>query len=92
MIASRRCRPQALDRAAAFRPDIAFLDIGLPGMTGYDLARRLRELPALQKLQRVALAGYGRAEDKSRARAAGFDAHLVKPAELRALQEVLAQA
>ena len=92
MIASRRCRPQALDRAAAFRPDIAFLDIGLPGMTGYDLARRLRELPALQKLQWVALTGYGRAEDKSRARAAGFDAHLVKPAELRALQEVLAQA
>jgi CheY-like chemotaxis protein len=63
----------------------------VPGMDGYELARKLREHPELASTRLVALTGYGTTDDKVRARASGFDAHLVKPAELRALQEVLAE-
>jgi PAS domain S-box-containing protein len=80
---------EALDRVVAFRPDVALLDIGLPGMNGYELAARLRTLPELAPIRLVALTGYGQAEDIERARAAGFDYHLVKPADLRALQRAL---
>jgi len=69
---------QALDD---FAPDAAVLDIGLPGMDGYELARRIRRERAGIRL--VALTGYGQPNDVERSRAAGFDAHLVKPAELR---------
>ena len=79
----------ALDRAAHFRPDVALLDIGLPGMSGYELAQRLRELPDFARVHLVALTGYGQSEDKARAQASGFDSHLVKPAEFRALHEIL---
>jgi CheY-like chemotaxis protein len=60
-------------------------------MDGYELARRLRACPALAGTRLIALTGYGTADDKVRARASGFDAHLVKPADLRALREILAQ-
>ena len=80
----------ALERAATFRPDVALLDIGLPGMSGYELARRMRALPGLQHIRLVALTGYGQAEDKVHARSAGFDDHLVKPADVNALHQVLA--
>jgi signal transduction histidine kinase len=79
-----------LAQAIRFRPDAAFLDIGLPGMNGYELASRMREDPQLAGAYLVALTGYGQADDKVRARDSGFDAHLVKPANLRALQEILA--
>jgi len=79
----------ALERAVLFKPDVAVLDIGLPGMNGYELARRLRENPALEGIRLVALTGYGQAEDKERARAAGFDDHLIKPADSRALEQML---
>ncbi|MET0231178.1 MAG: ATP-binding protein [Rhodanobacteraceae bacterium] len=79
----------ALARAGAFVPDVALLDVGLPGMSGYELARRLRELPGYEHVHLVALTGYGQPDDKAKAREAGFDSHLVKPAEFRALQEIL---
>ncbi len=83
----------ALDAAADFGPDVVLLDIGLPGgLSGYDLAPRLRELPGLGGLLLVALTGYGQEEDKRRAAEAGFDAHLTKPADLPELQALLIRA
>jgi signal transduction histidine kinase/CheY-like chemotaxis protein len=80
--------PTALHLAKTFRPDIAVLDIGLPQMDGYELARRLRCLdPAPASL--IAVTGYGQPEDRARGLAAGFDAHLVKPVELAALKEAI---
>jgi len=70
--------PSALRVAAEFRPDLAFLDIGLPVMDGYELARRMRTL-AQGPLLLVAVTGYGQASDRARSAAAGFDEHLVKP-------------
>jgi CheY-like chemotaxis protein len=69
---------------------VVLLDIGMPGMDGYETARRLRELPGAGGLRLVALTGYSREEDRQRSRAAGFDDHLVKPAGVDALTRVLA--
>jgi len=78
----------ALELAATFRPATVLLDIGLPGMDGYEVGRRLRErMPAIRL---VAISGYGRDEDKQRTKAAGFDAHLIKPVDMGALEEVVA--
>jgi signal transduction histidine kinase len=79
----------ALEAAARFRPEVAILDIGLPGMDGYELARRLRSLPGLEHLRLAALTGYGSEEDRRRSRDAGFDDHLVKPVEMETLQAFL---
>jgi PAS domain S-box-containing protein len=73
-----------------FKPDVGLLDIGLPEMHGYELAKRLRASPKLQGLCLIALTGYGQAEDRARALAAGFDAHLVKPLDLSAFDRILA--
>lgn len=81
---------QALASIESFKPDVALLDIGLPELNGYDLARQLRSLPHSQALRLVALTGYGQAEDQQRARAAGFDGHLVKPVDLSALERAIA--
>jgi CheY-like chemotaxis protein len=81
--------PEALACIESFRPDLALLDIGLPGMSGYELAQRLRTL-APHGLRLVALTGYGQLEDREQARAAGFDDHLVKPADIQALERTLA--
>jgi CheY-like chemotaxis protein len=78
-----------LEVAAAYRPDVVLLDIGLPGMDGLEVCRRLRVRSGDQPLI-VALTGYGQEADRRRSREAGFDAHLVKPADLEALQELLA--
>jgi CheY-like chemotaxis protein len=74
----------------AFSPEVALLDIGLPGMDGYEVAHRLRARPDLDGLRLVALTGYGQMEDRDRTRAAGFDDHLVKPVDLGALERILA--
>jgi PAS domain S-box-containing protein len=79
----------ALAMAADFRPDVALLDVGLPRMDGYELAERLRALPGFARVYLVALTGYGQPGDRERALAAGFDSHLVKPAEFRMLQEII---
>jgi CheY-like chemotaxis protein len=80
----------ALQRATAFRPDVVLLDIGLPGMDGYEVAQKMRELPGLRDIRLVAVTGYGRSDDRIRAREAGFDEHLTKPVEYAVLQRILA--
>jgi signal transduction histidine kinase/ActR/RegA family two-component response regulator len=70
---------QGLEMALALRPDVAIVDIGLPLLTGYEVAERIRATPAGSRMFLVALTGYGQEEDRLRAKAAGFDAHLVKP-------------
>jgi signal transduction histidine kinase len=79
----------ALKLAAASPPDLAFLDIGMPGMDGYELARRVRKHEGLRDVYLVALTGWGQEEDRRRTREAGFDHHLVKPVEPEAIQRVL---
>jgi CheY-like chemotaxis protein len=76
--------------ACAERPDVALVDIGLPGIDGYEVARRLRQEAATHGIRLIALTGYGLAEDQRRVLEAGFDLHLVKPVELNALLEQLA--
>lgn len=80
----------ALERLGTFTPEVALLDIGLPEMDGYELARRLRAMPQLKGVRLVALTGYGQADDRGRAIAAGFDDHLVKPVDIPALERTLA--
>jgi CheY-like chemotaxis protein len=79
----------ALARAAAFQPDVVLLDIGLPGMSGYEVAQKMRELPGLRNVRLVAVTGYGRSDDRRRAREAGFDDHLTKPVEFAVLDRAL---
>jgi CheY-like chemotaxis protein len=79
-----------LEAAARLVPDVILLDIGLPRMNGYAVARRLRAIEALRGTRLVALSGFGRSEDRELSRAAGFDDHLVKPASLNALEKALA--
>jgi PAS domain S-box-containing protein len=80
----------ALDTAQTFCPEVVLSDIGLPGMTGYELAPRLRQLPGMADILLVALTGYAQEEDRRRAEAAGFDAYLVKPADLDTVRALLA--
>jgi len=88
----------ALDSAEAhriaveFRPDVALLDIGLPGTDGYEVGRRLRSEPTLQGIYLVAVTGYGQDEDRKRSEEAGFHAHLVKPVDPAMLRVVMAAA
>ncbi len=81
----------ALEHAAAFRPDLILLDIGLPGMDGYEVARCIRRCDILKHTPLAAVTGYGRPEDHRRSQEAGFDHHLVKPIEIRQLDELLAR-
>jgi CheY-like chemotaxis protein len=84
--------PSALVAASSFAPDVALVDIGLPGMNGYELAGRLRELYAVGSMRLVALTGYGHMRDLLRSREAGFDEHLVKPVDLEEIENVLRRA
>ena len=80
----------ALQRAQAMSPDAVFLDIGLPGMSGFQVARELRSRPQTRRAVLIAVTGYGQASDRQRALEAGFDHHLVKPVDLTAVQALLA--
>jgi CheY-like chemotaxis protein len=82
--------PTALTVAAEWRPDVMLLDIGLPGMNGYDVAERIAGQPWRGSMQLVAVTGWGQAEDRARSAKAGFDAHLVKPVELDVLLQAVA--
>ncbi|MGX4642225.1 hybrid sensor histidine kinase/response regulator [Massilia sp. SYSU DXS3249] len=82
----------ALARARREQPQVMLLDIGLPDTDGYALARQLRALPELHGITLVALTGYGQNEDRRRAEEAGFDHHLVKPADLEQVSQILATA
>jgi signal transduction histidine kinase/CheY-like chemotaxis protein len=81
--------PSAIATAEAWSPQIVFLDIGLPGMSGYDVARRLRRDPRFTNTALVALTGWGTQADKRKAVDAGFDAHLTKPVDARTVQGAL---
>jgi two-component system CheB/CheR fusion protein len=82
--------PTSLEVAAAYRPDVVLLDIGLPGMDGYEVARRMRELPDLENVSLIAVTGWGQEEDRRRSRIAGFNYHLIKPLNLNSLETLLA--
>ena len=84
--------PSAVDAAKRLIPDVAILDIGLPGFDGHEVARRLRADPALKGIFLVALSGWVQPEDRARSHEAGFDHHLAKPVPLRSLELVLLEA
>jgi CheY-like chemotaxis protein len=75
--------------AEQYRPDVVLCDIGLPGLDGYAVARKLRDNPATAKARLIAVTAYGQDEDRRRSHEAGFELHLVKPVDLDALQRVL---
>ncbi|TMH18747.1 MAG: PAS domain S-box protein [Betaproteobacteria bacterium] len=79
----------AVSATAEYRPDAVFLDIGLPGRSGYDVARMLRSSPELADITLVAFTGYGQVEDRRRVREAGFDYHVVKPADAAELAKIV---
>jgi CheY-like chemotaxis protein len=81
---------EALDLVHRFKPEIVLLDIGLPEIDGYELARRIHADPTLQPVKLIAITGYGQEEDKARAFSAGFSAHLLKPVEFARLRQLLA--
>jgi CheY-like chemotaxis protein len=82
--------PEALAAAATFHPQKVLLDIGLPDMDGYEVGRRLRELPGLADVQLIAVTGYGQDADRQAASAAGFAFHLTKPVDLQELSRLMA--
>ncbi|HUG52200.1 MAG TPA: response regulator [Vicinamibacteria bacterium] len=90
-VRTARDGPSAIAAASEQRPDVILLDIGLPGMTGYELAEKLRQTPGAEKALLVAMTGYGQAEDRARSRQAGFAAHLVKPIQPDALARLMAE-
>jgi CheY-like chemotaxis protein len=80
----------AVETAIAYRPNVVLLDIGLPGLNGYEVARRLRQHPNLKNTVLIALTGYGQDTDRQASKQAGFDHHLVKPARFDQLNKILA--
>ncbi|MBV8587735.1 MAG: response regulator, partial [Verrucomicrobia bacterium] len=82
--------PTALEALHKYRPSIVLLDIGLPGMDGFEVAQRIRELKEYRDTILVALTGWGQEEDREKSKAAGIDYHLVKPDDLRTLQDLMA--
>jgi CheY-like chemotaxis protein len=79
-----------LEIIQAYQPDIVVLDIGMPGIDGYEACRRMRQRPSPKAMVMVAVTGWGQPQDKQRAPEAGFDAHLTKPVDLEALARILA--
>jgi len=84
--------PSALTLAEAFQPHVGLLDLGLPGMSGFELAMRLRAVPGLEHVRLVAVTGHGSDAVRAEARASGFDEHFLKPVDLRALISLLEAA
>lgn len=81
----------ALKKAAAYKPHVAFVDIGMPGMNGYETASAIRKLHGLEGMVLVALTGWGAEEDRHKSREAGFDEHITKPAQLESIKELLSR-
>jgi PAS domain S-box-containing protein len=82
--------PTALEAALDYRPNVVLLDIGLPKMDGYEVAKRIRQQPFLQNVVLVAMTGYGQDTDRQRSQEVGFNAHLLKPADFGKVQQILA--
>jgi CheY-like chemotaxis protein len=82
--------PTALEIAVEYRPNVALLDIGLPGLDGYEVATRIRQQAGLEGIVLVAITGYGQESDRQMATQAGFDQHLVKPVDFDRVQRILA--
>jgi CheY-like chemotaxis protein len=80
---------QAVEEAQAFKPDVVFLDIGMPTVDGHETARRIRREPWGQAMVLVALTGWGQTEDRRRSKEAGFDHHLVKPADPTVVEKLI---
>jgi CheY-like chemotaxis protein len=89
-VATAQDGESALIRGRDFRPDVILLDIGLPGMSGLDVARLIRQDPALRDVLLVAITGYGQDQDRRRCHEAGFDLHLIKPVDPNIIREMLA--
>ena len=81
--------PAALEIAQSFKPDIALVDISLPQMDGYEVARRIRRLPGLRDMKLIALTGHSEAAHRSQSEQAGFDRHLVKPVDPEELRRLI---
>ncbi len=81
--------PGALEALRTYRPSVVLLDIGMPGMDGHEVARRIRRQPELQDVTLIALTGWGQEEDRRRSQEAGFDYHLIKPVDVGALETLL---
>ena len=82
--------PTAIAAALEYRPNVVLLDIGLPGLTGFEVAKRIRQQSGLENILLIAMTGYGQDTDMLRSQEAGFDHHLVKPADFARVQEILA--
>ncbi|MEO6195138.1 MAG: response regulator [Thermoanaerobaculia bacterium] len=83
--------PRALVVAGEHRPDFILLDIGMPGMNGFEVAARLRQQPETRDVLLIAMTGWGQEEDRRKSKEAGFDRHLVKPLNPKALDDLLAR-
>lgn len=81
---------QALKTAAEYAPNLVLLDIGLPGMSGYDVCKKMRDMPALADTVFAAQTGWGEEQHRRASKEAGFDHHLVKPVSMDSLQDLLA--
>jgi CheY-like chemotaxis protein len=88
-VATVACGTDALTYSVDFQPRVVILDIGLPDIDGYEVARRLREMPEMRHAKLVAVTGYGQDEDRKHSRMAGFDYHFLKPVDFDAISEVL---
>jgi CheY-like chemotaxis protein len=82
--------PTALAAALDYRPDVMLMDIGLPELDGLEVAKRIRQEPLLRDIVLVAITGYGQESDRQRSQEAGFDHHLVKPADFEKMRQILA--
>jgi len=80
---------EALEAVVVYKPDVVLLDIGMPGMDGHEVARRIRRMPRGRELTLIALTGWGQDRDRKRSELAGFDYHLIKPADVGALETLL---
>ncbi len=78
---------EAISQAVQFLPEVMLIDIGLPGMNGYEVAGRIRSIPGLSKVRLIALTGYGQEDDLQQSQYAGFHRHLTKPADIDLLRE-----
>jgi CheY-like chemotaxis protein len=84
--------PAALELLTGYRPEMVFLDIGMPGMDGCEVARRVRQMPGMEGVRLAALTGWGQQEDRRHPAEAGFHHHLVKPVEPKVLEKRLAES